>query len=87
MTFDQKKAPLMNDKTKPTLEAAIAAGQSLPDAMQEALAAEILERVAELGASSLSPAQRDEIKRRLAAPAEYAYPTRVADFFRRHGVS
>jgi hypothetical protein len=77
----------MNDMPKRRLDEALAAARTLPQSQQDALAAEIMERVDELSASSLSPAQRDEIKRRLAEPPRYADPVDVRAFFGRHGIS
>jgi hypothetical protein len=76
----------MTDMPKQLLDQALDAARSLPSPMQDALAAEIMERVHQLSASGLSPAQRDEVLRRLAKPASYADPDQARAFFARHGI-
>ncbi len=62
----------MTNQPKHPIDAAFEAARTLPEQVQEALAAEIIARVDQLGRSSLTAAQREEIKVRLAAPAVYA---------------
>jgi hypothetical protein len=73
----------MTKHAKPELESAFAAVQSLPEPVQEAMAAEILERVQELSQSNLTEAQRAEVRKRLSSPPRYADPETVRAFFRR----
>jgi hypothetical protein len=75
----------MAKHTKLELESAFAAVQSLPEPVQEAMAAEILERVQELSQGHLTEAQRAEVRNRLSSPASYADPEAVRAFFARHG--
>lgn len=76
----------MTEQPKHPLDEALAAARALPEHVQAALAAEIMERIDQLGRSSLADAQREEIKVRLSAPPIYAEPAAVEAFFKRHGV-
>ncbi len=77
----------MTNQPKHPIDEAFDAARNLPEPVQEALAAEILDRIDQLGRSGMTEAQRAEVKARLAAPATYADPAAVRDFFRRHGVA
>ena len=75
----------MTSQPKHPIDEAFAAARNLPEPLQEALAAEIMTRIDQLGRSSLADNQREEIKARLAAPPVYADATAVEAFFKSHG--
>lgn len=58
----------MTTTTHPSLSAAVAAVQELPEEMQAALIEEFSDRVASVASSLISPEQRAEVVRRLALP-------------------
>lgn len=66
---------------------AVDAARGLPAEQQEALAAELLERIDEFKRSALSGADSAEVAHRLAEPALYADDEKVRAFFARHGVA
>ena len=76
----------MTNQPKHPIDEAFDAARNLPEPVQEALAAEILARIEQLGHSGMTEAQRAEVKARLSVPAAYADPAAMRDFFRRHGV-
>jgi hypothetical protein len=77
----------MNETVKHPLDEAVEAARVLPARTQEMLAAEIMQRVEELGCSHLTPAHREEVRQRLTGPTRYADPALVRQFFERHGVA
>jgi len=58
----------MNTRRTPTLDEAVTVVRDLPDEMQEAIAAEMLERAAGFVQSQLTDEQRAIVKERMAAP-------------------
>ena len=64
----------MNDQREHAIDEAFAAARNLPEPVQEALAAEIMARIDQLGRGSLTDTPRDEIKARLAAPWSMSPP-------------
>jgi len=76
----------MTDQPKHPIDEAFAAARALPEPVQEALAAEIMARIDQLEHSSLTTAQRAEIRARLASRPQYADAEAVRAFFDRHGV-
>lgn len=76
----------MTEQPKHPIDEAFAAARALPEPVQEALAAELMEHIDQLQQSSLTDAQREEIRARLSAPPLYADAAVVAAFFARHGV-
>jgi hypothetical protein len=77
----------MTKQPKHPIDEAFEAVRTLPEAVQEMLAAEILGRVEELGESALTDAMRAEIRQRLSGPPVYADPSEVKSYFARHGVA
>ena len=77
----------MTNHQRHPIDEAFDAARKLPGPVQEALAAEIIARIEQLGHTEMTDAQRAEVKARLSAPATYAEPASVRDFFRRHGVA
>jgi hypothetical protein len=75
----------MTEQPKRPIDEAFAAARELPQTVQEALAAEIMSRVDQLGHSGLSEEQRAEIEARLAMPAVYADGAAARDLFERFG--
>ena len=75
----------MNDPRGHPIDEAFAAARNLPEPVQEALAAEIMARIDQLGRSSLNHQQRAEIKVRLSTPPVYTDVAAVEAFFKRHG--
>ncbi len=76
----------MSQSNAPTIEDAFRAIQGLPEPAQQALVAEIMERVESYTTSHLSAAHLEELDRRLAAEPTYASEAEVAALFARHGV-
>ena len=66
---------------------AVLAVAGLPEEAQEMIAEEVLARVSDLSQSQLSPAQRREVKRRLAGPRVHALDAEVRTLFRRYNPS
>jgi putative addiction module component (TIGR02574 family) len=64
----------------------VEAVRTLPDQTQEALVAELADRLADFTDEALSDAQRAEVNRRLTNP-RYADPAKVREFFTRFGVA
>ena len=75
----------MTEKVNETLEQAIELARSaLSPALQDELAAGMVERISYLVQSRLTPAQRVEIRRRLAEPAVYATNEQMEALFARY---
>ena len=70
--------------TREKLAEAVLAAAGLPEEAQELIAEEVLARVSDLSQSQLSPAQRREIKRRLALPRVHVPDADVRALFRRY---
>ena len=60
--------------------------RQLPEATQNVIASEILDRVADIGSSSLDGVQDAEVRRRLAAPRRLADEAEMQRFFTCYGV-
>lgn len=68
------------EKLKPVADAL----QTLPGDAQDLVLSEIQDRIEELGRSRLTDAQKAEVRRRLAAPAEYATEAEVSDILAKY---
>jgi len=58
----------MNEQKTVTLDDAVSAARDLPDAVQEALAREMLDRIADFQTPDRPPARQQIIQERLARP-------------------
>ena len=76
----------MDTRPNTAFDDAVASARALPTEQQQALAAELSERVAQFKHATMSDTDRAEAARRLAAPARYAADEKVRAFFARHGV-
>ena len=72
--------------TNTLLDQALNAARKLPQQTQDAIAADIIERVGDYDSAKLTPEQEAEVERRLSQPAHYASDARVTAFFARFGI-
>jgi hypothetical protein len=72
----------MNAREK--LAEAVLAAAGLPEDAQEAIAEEVLARVADFSKSRLTTAQKEEIKRRLSRPRRHVPDADVRALLRRY---
>lgn len=74
----------MNTRRTPTLDEAVTVVRDLPDEMQEAIAAEMLERAEGFVQSQLTDEQRAIVKERMAAPRTYVPRAEVMAMLRKY---
>ena len=77
----------MRMTTRERLAEAVLAAAGLPAEAQEVIAKEVLARVSDLSHSHMTPAQRREVRRRLAKPRKYASDATVRALFRKYNPS
>ena len=68
------------EKLRPVADAL----QTLPGDAQDLVLSEMQDRIEELARSRLTDAQKAEVRRRLAAPAEYATDADIGDILANH---
>jgi hypothetical protein len=66
------------------LRNAVKAAESLPEDAQDAIASELVERVADYANGHMTDAQRAEVKRRLAGPRRHVPAETVRALLRRY---
>ena len=66
------------------LAEAVLAAAGLPEDAQDLIAEEMLARVSDLSESQMSPAQRREIKRRVAQPRRHVSDAEVRALFQQY---
>jgi hypothetical protein len=69
------------------LDSAFEQARQLPEAVQDVLAEELVDRIEALSRSGLSVGQADEIRQRLAAEPVYAAEAAVRAFYARFGIA
>jgi hypothetical protein len=74
----------MNTRRTPTLDEAIAVARDLPDKMQEAIAAEMLERATDFMRPERTPERKAIIEERMAAPRTYVPRAEVMAILRKY---
>ena len=74
----------MNTRRTPTLDEALTVFHDLPDEMQEAIAAEMLERAEELMRPQRTPERQAIVKERMAAPLTHVPRAEVMAILRKY---
>lgn len=73
--------------TLPLLDQVLDAARSLPRETQDAVAADIIERIADYGTAELSAEQEQEVERRTSRAPNYADSRRTHTFLARFGIA